>query len=78
VLHARASRVDVLLSMMDSRVCAIVEDDGIGFIPASSVTEEQLGLFGMRERIEMLGGTLTIESSPGKGSTVKVEAPCND
>ena len=78
VLHAQALRVDVLLSMLDSRVCAIVEDDGIGFVPASTLTEEQLGLFGMRERIEMLGGTLTIESSPGKGSTVKVEAPCND
>lgn len=78
VLHAQASRVDVLLSLVDSHVSAIVEDDGKGFIPSSTVTEEQLGLFGMRERIEMLGGTLTIESSPGKGTTVKAEVPCND
>jgi signal transduction histidine kinase len=77
-LHAQATRVDVLLSLTDKRVSAIVEDDGVGFVPALTVTEDQLGLFGMRERIEMLGGTLTIESSPGKGTMVKAEAPCDD
>lgn len=77
-LHAQATRVDVLLSLADKRVSAIVEDDGVGFVPALTVTGEQLGLFGMRERIEMLGGTLTIESSPGKGTTVKAEAPWHD
>jgi signal transduction histidine kinase len=77
-LHAQAMRVDVLLSLTDKRVSAIVEDDGVGFVPALAMTEEQLGLFGMRERIEMLGGTLTIESSSGKGTTVKAEAPCDD
>ena len=78
VLHAQASRVDVLLSLKDHRVSAVVEDDGVGFVPASAMTDEQLGLFGMRERIEMLGGSLTIESSPGKGTTVKAEASFND
>ena len=78
VLHAQASRVDVLLSLKDQRVSAVVEDDGVGFAPASAMTDEQLGLFGMRERVEMLGGSLTIESSPGKGTTVKAEAPLHD
>jgi signal transduction histidine kinase len=78
VLHAQASRVDVLLSLKDHCVSAMVEDDGVGFVPASAMTNEQLGLFGMRERIEMLGGSLTIESSPGKGTAVKVEAPLHD
>jgi len=78
VLHAQAARVDVLISRTDQHVSAIVEDDGVGFVAASIVTEEQLGLFGMRERVEMLGGTFTIESSPGKGTTVKAEVPCND
>jgi signal transduction histidine kinase len=77
-LHAQATRVDVLLSLTDKRVSAIVEDNGVGFVPALAATEEQLGLFGMRERIEMLEGTLTIESSPGKGTTIKAEAPCHD
>ena len=78
VLHAQAARVDVLLSMTSKRVSAIIEDNGIGFIPTSARVEDQLGLFGMRERVEMLGGTFTIESSPSKGTTVKAEVPFDD
>ena len=78
VLHARATRVDVLLSLHNQHVVTIVEDDGVGFLESSPGLEDHLGLFGMRERIEMLGGTFTIESSPGKGTTVKAEVLCND
>lgn len=78
VLHAQAARVDILLNMTGKRVSAIIEDNGVGFIPASAMVEDQLGLFGMRERVEMLGGTFTIESSPGKGTTVKAEVPFDD
>jgi signal transduction histidine kinase len=78
ILHAHATRVDVLLSLHNQRVVTIIEDDGIGFLDSSPGLEEHLGLFGMRERIEMLGGTFTIESSPGKGTTVRAEVPCND
>jgi len=78
VLHARASRVDVLVSQRPGRVAATIEDNGIGFIPASPPFEDHLGLFGMRERVEMLNGRFTLESSPGKGTTVNVEIPCHD
>lgn len=78
VLHAHATRVDVLLSMQNGRVIAVVEDNGVGFIPISYTMENHLGLFGMRERVKMLGGEFAIESSPGKGTTVRVEVPCND
>jgi signal transduction histidine kinase len=78
VLHAQATRVDVLLSLHNQHVVTIVEDDGVGFLESSSGLEDHLGLFGMRERIEMLGGTFIIESSPGKGTTVKAEVPCRD
>ncbi len=78
VLHAQATRADVLLSLHNQHIVAIVEDDGVGFLDTSPGLEHHLGLFGMRERIEMLGGTFTIESSPGKGTTVKAEVPCND
>jgi signal transduction histidine kinase len=78
VLHARAEQVDVLLSLTEKRISVIVEDNGIGFAPAPSMTEDQLGLFGMRERVEMLGGTFTIESAPGKGATIKAEVPYDD
>ena len=78
VLHARATRVDVLLSLHNNHMVTIVEDDGVGFLEGSPSLEDNLGLFGMRERIEMLGGTFTLESSPGKGTTVKAEVPVND
>jgi signal transduction histidine kinase len=75
VLHAQAKKVDILLNLHNEHLVMIVEDDGIGFLPGSPNLDDQLGLFGMRERIEMLGGTFIIESSPGKGTTVKAEAP---
>jgi signal transduction histidine kinase len=75
ILHAQAKQVDVLLNLHNQQVILIVEDDGIGFVPTSFGTEDHLGLFGMRERVEMLGGTFMIESSPGKGTTIKAEVP---
>ncbi len=77
-LHARASRVDVLVSRHGGSVVAIIEDDGVGFSPTIPDSEEHLGLFGMRERIEMLGGKFSVESAPGKGTTVRAEVPCHD
>lgn len=75
IRHAGASRVDIILSRRGGAVAATIEDDGIGFNPDSSPSEQHLGLFGMRERVEALGGSLSIESSPGKGTTVNVEVP---
>jgi signal transduction histidine kinase len=79
VRHAGAGRVSVLLEGRDSTVVAIVEDDGCGFevdrLTRRSGSEHWLGLHGMRERAELLGGTLTIESSPAAGTTVFVEVP---
>jgi len=74
-LHAKATRVDVLLRLTESCIGVMVEDNGVGFIPSATDAEEQLGLFGMRERVEMLGGSLSIESSLGQGTSVKAEVP---
>lgn len=75
VLHARATLVDVLISQRNDHVVATIEDNGVGFLPTTPSVEEHLGLFGMRERVEMLNGRFTIESSPGKGTTVNAEIP---
>jgi len=77
-LHARATHVDVLVNVHETRVAATIEDDGVGFSPLPSVVENTLGLFGMRERVEMLGGKLSVESAPGKGTTVTAEVPYHD
>ncbi|MBN1584412.1 MAG: GAF domain-containing protein [Anaerolineae bacterium] len=77
--HAGAQNISVLLENRKSSVMLIVEDDGCGFdvmgVMDSYAREERLGLYGMRERASLLGGTLTIESTPNVGTTVFVEIP---
>jgi len=77
--HAQAHNVSVLLERRSSSVMLIVEDDGIGFdvtsVMGSRLHEKNLGLYGMRERASLLGGTLTVESTPGTGTAVFVEIP---
>ena len=53
-----------------------INDDGVGFDPAAAtklLSEGHFGLAGMRERVEMVGGHLSIDSAPGQGTTVDVE-----
>lgn len=73
--HARASRASVRLWRTPSGVALEVEDDGIGFDPAQPRPGSAgLGLAGMRERMALIGGTLLIRSSPGKGTKVSANA----
>jgi signal transduction histidine kinase len=73
--HAEATHVDVLLELRGDQVVLIVEDNGVGFDVETATEEGRLGLVGMRERAQMLGGTWMIESTPGKGTTIVVEVP---
>jgi len=76
--HARAREVTVTLSYMEDEVALDVQDDGQGFAPVMYVGAGPgggLGLTTMRERVEALGGTLTVESAPGEGSTVVAQLP---
>lgn len=79
--HANASRVSVILDRTSERMMTIVEDNGQGFDVDAMLTNGEmrhpLGLVSMRERAEMLGGTLKIESSPGMGTTLFVRIPLN-
>jgi signal transduction histidine kinase len=78
VQHARASHADVILGKQDGHVIAIVEDNGQGFDPQATGKPDRLGLLGMHERAEALGGTLLVESAPGSGTTIRVEVPSDD
>ncbi len=76
--HARANRVSVSIERQRDTTIAAVEDDGRGFDPEnvdSRGNRQGLGLLGMRERAHLLGGTLHIESSPGRGTTVLARIP---
>ena len=74
VKHAQAGRVSVLLAPRGGNVSAVIEDDGRGF-DADSRADGGFGLVGMRERLALLGGRVTIESSADSGTTVAVEVP---
>jgi PAS domain S-box-containing protein len=73
IRHAHATRVDVVLTIRDNKLVILVEDDGIGFDPNSVSRDDHLGLFGIRERTEMIGAALVIESEPGRGTTIMLE-----
>jgi PAS domain S-box-containing protein len=75
VRHSHANRVDVLAERRDDGVLVMVEDDGVGFDLDEVQRGDHFGLLGLRERAEALGGTLTVESAPGAGTTVVVEVP---
>jgi PAS domain S-box-containing protein len=73
--HARAEHVAILLDGRLDRVSVIIEDDGIGFDLESVRPHRRLGVVGMRERAQLLGGTVDIESHPGRGTTVVARIP---
>ncbi len=71
--HAHAKKIAVTLDMGDGMATLTVRDDGRGFDPARHQSQPgHLGLPGMRERVEHIGGMLTIDSAPGAGTIVQV------
>ena len=76
IKHAKASRAHVELAWRDSMVQCAVRDDGIGFEVASTARRALgLGLIGMRERLQALGGELVIRSVPGQGTVLTATIP---
>ena len=72
--HADAKLVRVHLSRSERGATLVVQDDGKGFDPGH-VSDGSVGLVGMRERIALLGGRLTIESTEGAGTMLTAEVP---
>ncbi len=79
--HARAKNTYIILEFKEKGVAVEVEDDGIGFdliqVLDSAGGRESVGLLGMKERADLLMGTLTIDTKPGAGTRVAVEIPTN-
>jgi signal transduction histidine kinase len=73
--HAEATRVEVRLDGDGNRTVLEVSDDGRGFSTVAAAASHRLGLASMRERSAAVRGRLTIESTPGAGTTVRMEVP---
>jgi two-component system NarL family sensor kinase len=74
VQHAQARNASVYLTITPESVALVIEDDGQGFDP-EHLPPERFGLVGANERARLLGGSLKVTSSPGRGTSVEVKVP---
>jgi PAS domain S-box-containing protein len=76
--HAKASRAEVSIQKLPDGICMKIKDDGKSFSVERAMhasTGNRLGLLGMRERLEMVGGRFDVQSAPGKGTTIIAQLP---
>jgi len=81
VKHARASHIWVRAWKQNSALCCSVRDDGAGFdsqLLQTPSDRKGLGLIAMQERVSAIGGTLRVESSPGRGTEISIQLPLED
>ncbi|MDZ5471933.1 sensor histidine kinase [Bacillus sp. 31A1R] len=72
--HAKSKEIKVKLELTKTYISIVVKDDGVGF-NVNEKKAESFGILGMRERIELLGGQLTIDSKIGTGTVVLIQVP---
>jgi len=78
--HAHATQVRMSITEISGAIRMEINDNGKSFHVTKTLaanTNKRLGLLGMKERVEMVGGSLAIESKPGQGTTVRAEIPFN-
>ena len=74
--HAHARKVQIELAPVRDGIECRIQDDGVGFDPQSDSSPRRgIGLLGVRERLAALGGSLTIDSGPGRGTTLLLKIP---
>jgi signal transduction histidine kinase len=77
--HAGATKVDLYLSYGDENVIVKIKDNGVGFNLTDTINNAisvgNLGLLGMKQRVDMLGGDLDIQTRQGKGTTITITLP---
>jgi signal transduction histidine kinase len=81
--HAQASKVSIVIEQKSEVLALVLEDDGTGFdpehrIPTDGNRAPGLGFSGMRERVTLLGGTIAVESAPGRGCTIFARIPLEE
>lgn len=79
--HASASRVVLKIELLPERVNVLLQDNGVGFDPSTVLAGrngEGFGLVGIRERIQLLQGTVDINSQPGRGCKINLSVPASN
>ena len=76
IRHSHATMASIVIEVKDSEVIAVVGDNGVGFDTRESLAHaDSLGLRGMKERVDIIGGKLEIESSTGHGTCLRISLP---
>ncbi len=76
--HARDTQAELSIHNPEGGICMEITDNGCGFAvegKGSARKNNRLGLLGMRERVEMIGGSFCVESAPDQGTTIRVDIP---
>lgn len=73
--HAQARRIEIILDFQPAGVELRVNDDGCGFDPANALGNGHFGLLGLKERARALGAEITMDSSPGQGTRLRLVVP---
>ncbi|HSE40553.1 MAG TPA: PAS domain S-box protein [Acidobacteriota bacterium] len=73
--HAQANEVSVQISVQNKNAILKIKDDGIGFDQNSIKIDKTLGLLGMKERTELMGGRFNVNSKPGRGTQLSISFP---
>jgi PAS domain S-box-containing protein len=76
--HAEASKITVKMECKNNMFLLKISDNGIGFDKTKVADKRTLGILGMKERSEMMGGIYDIVSTPGKGTTILVKVPLSE
>lgn len=73
--HAKATEVDISVDIIENKFVMKISDNGVGLDKNKQIRQDSYGLLGMKERVYLLDGKLTITGRPGKGTTLLVEMP---
>lgn len=74
IKHAQATEITVKVEVRRDRIVAVIKDNGKGFDP-NEKKQGSFGLMGMRERVELLAGDITVSSKPGSGTLIMIQVP---
>lgn len=78
IKHSQANEATIHLTNHDENINIIIEDNGVGFDSSNADTADGMGLQNIKKKIAQLGGTLEIDSTPGRGTTIIIDIPVND